>query len=137
MPTSFTMSIILPVTPKQLYTAWLDSHEHSACTGSPAKFTAKVGGSFKAWDGYISGTTLELRRYRRILQAWRTTEFAKDAPDSLLEVLIARAGKGAKLTLRHSQVPSDQVSQYKSGWQEFYFTPMKAYFQRKAKRAQA
>jgi activator of HSP90 ATPase len=130
------MSITLPVTPKQLYTAWLDSNEHSAFTGSPAKITPKVGGSFKAWDGYISGTTLELRRYRRILQSWRTTEFAKDAPDSSLEVFIAKAGAGAKLTLRHSQVPKDQVSEYKTGWQEFCFTPMKAYFRQKSRKSQ-
>jgi activator of HSP90 ATPase len=131
MSNSFTISVVLPVSQKQLYDAWLDSKEHSAFTGSPAKVNPRVGGAFSAWDGYISGKTLELKPYSRIVQSWRTTEFQKKDPDLLLEVLITKSGKGSKLTLKHSQLPPGQLDEYKTGWRDFYFKPMKEYFRAK------
>ena len=34
----------------------------------------------------------------------------------------------AIITINHSEIPSGQGSSYAQGWQEFYFTPMQAYF---------
>ena len=82
------MSVVLPATPEQVYTAWLSTEKHGAFTGSSAVVNARVGGAFTAWDGYIGGMTLALEPYRRIVQAWRTTEFPDDAQDSRLEILI-------------------------------------------------
>jgi activator of HSP90 ATPase len=97
-------------------------------TGSPAKVEPRVGGSFTAWDGYITGKTLELKPYTRIVQSWRTTEFPADSPDSRLEVLLEAAEDGTKITLIHSDVPDDQAGDYEHGWEESYFTPMREYF---------
>ena len=131
MPSSFKISVVLPVSQKELYTAWLDNKAHSAFTGSPAKIDPRVGGKFSAWDGYISGKTLELNPFRRILQSWRTTEFSKNTPDSTLEVLITKSGRGSKLTLVHKNLPQGSSAEYKTGWNDFYFTPMKEYFRGK------
>jgi activator of HSP90 ATPase len=128
MANRFKISITLPVTQKMLYNAWLDSKQHSAFTGKPASTVPFVGGAFQAFDDYITGKTLELKPHSRILQSWRTKEFPADAPDSLLEVLITKAEKGARLTLLHTNLPKDQVEQYKDGWKEYYFLPMKEYF---------
>ena len=81
MKNGFKLSATIPAKPSEIYKAWLSSKGHSAMTGSAAKATAKVGGKFSAWDGYISGRTLELEPDRRIVQAWRTSEFPDDAPD--------------------------------------------------------
>jgi len=97
-------------------------------TGNPANVDVKVGGKFSAWDGYIFGSTLELEPDQRIVQAWRTTEFPEDAPDSRLEILFEEATKGTKVTLIHSDMPEDQVDSYRQGWEDFYFKPMKEYF---------
>ena len=76
MTESFEIFIFFPgITAQQIYNAWLDSEAHSAFTGSPAQIDPQVGGQFTAWDGYIQGQTLETEPFRRILQAWRTTEF--------------------------------------------------------------
>ncbi len=135
MANRFKVSVTLPVSPKQLYAAWLDSRQHSAFTGNPAKIDPKVGGSFQAFDDYITGKTLELGPGSRLLQSWRTKEFPEDAPDSLLEVLITKAEKGARLTLLHTNLPKDQVEQYKTGWKDYYFIPMKDYFTEERKKA--
>lgn len=128
MTLAFEISEILQATPQAIYQAWLDSKGHTLMTGSPAQASARVGESFSAWDGYIFGRNLELEPGRRIIQAWRTTEFQPSDPDSRLEVILEPEGKGARVTIRHSNLPPDGM-QYKQGWVEFYFEPMRTYFQ--------
>ena len=131
MSNGFELSIVLPARPQNIYFAWLSSDGHSALTGSPARVDGKVGGKFNAWDGYIFGVTLELDKPRRIVQAWRTTEFPEDAPDSRVEILLDAVEGGTKLTLTHSDMPPDQVDSYRQGWEDFYFKPMREYFAKK------
>ena len=125
---SITMSATIAAAPKAIYDAWMSSKGHTAMTGSPAAVTAKVGGKYTAWDGYISGTTLELEPGKRILQSWRSTDFAREAPDSRLEVLLAAVKGGTKVTLKHSDFPPGGAAEYKKGWKDFYFAPMKKHF---------
>ena len=132
MKTSFTLSVTFPAPPAVVFRAWMSSTEHGAMTGSPAKIDARLGGKFTAWDGYISGKTLELAAGRRVVQAWRTTEFPTEAPDSRLEVRFDPSGTGTKLLLTHSNIPPDQVESYRSGWEESYFGPMREYFSGRA-----
>jgi activator of HSP90 ATPase len=124
----FELSIILPASAEKLYSAWLTSEGHALMTGSPARVDGRIGGEFSAWDGYIFGRTLELQPPRRILQAWRTTEFPDHAPDSRLEILLKPAEGGTRLTLIHTEIPEGQQESYRQGWQDFYFTPMRIYF---------
>ena len=95
----YEVSTVLPATPKQIYEAWLSSEGHSKMTGSQAEVEGESGGTFKAWDGYIWGKTLELEPNRRILQAWRTSEFPEDSPDSQVEILLEEIADGTKVTL--------------------------------------
>ena len=92
MALEFELSHELPATPEILYSAWLSSVEHSNMTGGAATVSNVVGGTFEAWDGYIQGKNLELEPSKRILQSWRTTEFADSAEDSLLEILFEAQG---------------------------------------------
>lgn len=129
MPESIRVSTTLPVTPKRLYTAWLNAKEHSAFTGGgKATCSPRIGGKFTAWDGYISGTNQALEPYKRILQAWRTTEFPHEAPDSSLEVLLEEVRGSTKITVVHTNIPDGQGESYKQGWLDYYFEPMKEYF---------
>jgi uncharacterized protein YndB with AHSA1/START domain len=130
MAIAFEVSTFIPATPSVVYRAWLNSEEHAAMTGGAANVNAEVGGSFEAWDGYIQGVNLELEADRRILQSWRTTEFAEDDPNSFIEVLLERVEGGTQLTLRHTNLP-DHGLQYRQGWVESYFEPMQAYFSAK------
>lgn len=127
MAESFEVSAIIPGTPKQVYDAWLNGETHGLMTGGEATGRPVKGAKFTAWDGYISGKNLELEPHRRIVQAWRTTEFSSADPDSRLEVLLEEAPGGTKVTLRHSDIPQGQTG-YKQGWKDHYFEPMKQYF---------
>ena len=132
MTFAFTVSAVIPATPKQIFEAWLSGRQHSAMTGSPASGSARVGGKFTAWDGYITARNLALTPGRRIVQAWRTTAFSDTDADSKIEVTLAKTARGTRVTLRHSDVP-DGHDGYKSGWRDFYFEPMKTYFGAQAK----
>ena len=127
MSIEFIVSDLIPASPEAVYAAWLDSQEHSLMTGGQAKVSAKVGETFEAWDGYILGTNLELEPSKRILQSWRTSEFAESDKDSLLEICLEAEGDGTRLTIRHSRLPEHGM-QYQQGWVDAYFTPMKEYF---------
>ncbi len=128
MPEKIKLSAVIPATAKDIYNGWLDSKIHSAFTGAKAIIDPKFKGKFTAWDDYISGTNLELTPNKKIVQAWRTTEFPDNHPDSILEVLLEPAAKGTKLTFVHSEIPDGQSEDYKKGWKDFYFTPMKKYY---------
>lgn len=125
---SLRLAVRLPVAPDRLYASWLDAEEHTAFTGAEAEVDARPGGRHSAWDGYIEGTILELDPPGRIVQSWRTAEFPDAAPDSRLELTFEPDGDGTRLTLFHTEIPTGQGARYESGWEEFYFTPMREYF---------
>ena len=127
MSVSFELSELIPATPDDIYGAWLSSDGHSSMTGSAAKVSNSVGGEFEAWDGYIQGKNLELVPASRIIQEWRTTEFEDSDEDSRLEIALDSQEEGTLVTIRHSNLP-DHGMQYKQGWIDAYFVPMKAYF---------
>lgn len=127
MAIKFELSVLLPATPQEVYTAWLSSEGHSQMTGGSASISGEVGAEFEAWDGYIHGKNLELEYGKRILQSWRTVEFELDDPDSRLEITLEPAGEGTKLTLKHTGLPS-HGGQYEQGWVDNYFEPMQEYF---------
>ncbi|WP_166804502.1 SRPBCC domain-containing protein [Cryobacterium algoritolerans] len=80
------------------------------------------------WHGYITGRTLALDLGRRIVQSWRTTEFADDDPDSEIEVLFEAVDEGTCVTILLSHVPAGQRWYEESGWGDSYFVPMREYF---------
>jgi activator of HSP90 ATPase len=128
MKNEFTLIQKIKANPETIYKAWLSTDGHSAITGSPAKVDGTVNGDFTAWDGYIWGMFLELEPNHRILQAWRTAEFPSEAEDSIVEILLEEEKGKTKLTLKHSNIPEGQAESYKTGWDDFYFKPMKEYF---------
>ncbi len=128
MAYTFTLTATIPASPQEIYEAWLDSLGHSEMTGAEARMSDEVGAEVSAWDGYISGRNLELVPGERIVQTWRTSEFADEHQDSVISVVLAELGDGTLLTLEHSNVPDDQRSYEEGGWQSNYFEPMVAYF---------
>lgn len=128
MPIEFEISTVIAASPQKIYAAWLDSEGHSQMTGSPAKVDAVVGGKFEAWDGYIQGKNLRLEPGKRIVQSWRTVEFAESEPDSQIEVTFKPVKRGTKVTIRHTNLPP-HGTQYEQGWVDSYFQPMKDYFE--------
>lgn len=130
MADQFTVSTKINASPKEIYDAWLDTKKHGEMTGSMAFVSPGIGGKFSSWDGYIGGTTLELEPNKRIVQAWRTSDFPEGSPDSRIEITLEQVDASTKVTIKHTNIPAGQGPEFKDGWDEFYFQPMKAYFKK-------
>ena len=123
----FTLITRIKASPELVYKTWLDSEGHSQMTGGEASITDQIGAEFSAWDGYIEGKNLELEPGKRMLQTWRTTEFVASEEDSILEILLKEVDGETELPLIHTKLPA-HGEQYRTGWENHYFEPMRAYF---------
>ena len=125
-----TQKVTVAATPAQAYAAFLDPRIHAEFTGAPATCSARVGGRFTAWDGYIFGVNRELVKDRRIVQDWQTTEWPEGAEPSRAEFSFTAVEGGTEIRLVHSNVPAEQADDYRQGWIDYYWEPLKAYFAR-------
>jgi activator of HSP90 ATPase len=128
MSESITVKFSIHAPAKAIYDAWLSAAEHTAMTGAKATASKLVGGSFTAWDGYISGKNLLLLDGKKIVQSWRSSEFPEEASDSVLSVLLIENNGITEVDIEHKDIPPGQGVQYQSGWIEFYANPMQKYF---------
>ncbi len=133
----FRISAKIPVDSKTLFNDWLDSGRHSEFTGGAAKIENKIGGSFSAWDGYITGRTTLIEPFTKIIQKWRTMEFQDDSQDSVLEIQFEELSENeTRIIMYHHHIPKGQSNKYKQGWREHYFEPMKEYYTARTATAQ-
>ncbi len=122
------LSITIPVKASEIYKAWLNSKGHTLFTGGEANISNKKNALFTAWDGYISGKNLELIKDKFIKQNWRTVEFNKNWPDSILEITLTETAGKTKLDLFHYGLQKGDGKKYKEGWKQHYFEPMKEFY---------
>lgn len=125
MMNQFILTETFNASAEVIYNAWISTNGHTQMTGSPAKVDGSVNGAFTAWDGYIWGTFTKLDKNKKIVQTWRTGEFPEDAEDSNVEILLEEKDGKTKLTLIHTNIPEGQANDYKQGWEDFYFKPMR------------
>ena len=128
--------ILIPfVKPQEVYNALVDPKKHSAFTGSRATMNARPGGSFTAWDDYITGKNLELMKGEKIVQEWKTSEWPQDYPSSVLQFTLTSVKGGTEIMMVHSKVPASQVEKYREGWVSAYWDPLKKYFLKKTEKS--
>jgi uncharacterized protein YndB with AHSA1/START domain len=117
-------------TPNAVYDALMSSRGHAAFTGAPARVSPKVGGKFRAWDGYIEGRNLELVRGKKIVQAWKPRE--EDWPPDYYSTVtyeLTAIPTGTRLKFTHSGVPVQHARHLALGWKDHYWAPLKAYLE--------
>jgi uncharacterized protein YndB with AHSA1/START domain len=125
---SIHVSALIPAHPQVVYEAWLSSEGHAKMTGAPANIEAHVGGKHSAWEGYISGETLELDPGKRIVQSWHAADFPEGEGPSRIVVRVEPEGDGTRLTIDHTEIPGGMADGFSEGWQKFYVGPMTAHF---------
>jgi activator of HSP90 ATPase len=129
MEDTFEISAVFNASPDDVYRAWLTSDSHSKMTGGEATCSDQIGGDFTAWDGYISGKNIKLEPGKKIVQAWRTSEFDEADADSIIDIEFRKVENGTQLMMIHSNIPDGHTG-YKLGWQDHYFTPMQEFFRK-------
>ncbi len=129
---SFKQQVTVNATPKAIYDILMTSKEHAALTGAKAKISTKVGGAFEAYDGYAFGKNIDLLPGKLIVQTWRAKEDQWPVDhDSIIVFHLNALGKDrTKLVFEHREVPAAMAENFKQGWIDFYWTPLKAMFAR-------
>jgi activator of HSP90 ATPase len=136
MTPAVEQSVTFKATPAELYELFMDSAKHSAATGMPAKISRKIGGKWSAFGGMILGKNIELIPNRMIVQTWRSSEWKKADPDSILVVRFEKSARGeAKVELAHVGVPKYDRKGVTKGWVKYYWEPWKEYFKAQKRRA--
>jgi activator of HSP90 ATPase len=129
--TKIEQSVIVHASPEKVYEAFMDAKIHGKFTGSKAICDARVGGKFTAWDGYIFGKNLELEKGKRIVQEWKTTDWAEGYGASRLELTFEMVKEGTKIVMVQLDVPEEMKDELAEGWHEFYWKPLKQHFRTK------
>ncbi len=129
MATTIRQTVEFDAPPHTVFEALMDSKKHAAFTGSKASISRKVGGKISAWDGYIEGKNLRIEKDKVIVQSWRTTDFQEKDPDSEVMFHFSKKGKGTRLIFVHSKVPNRLAEEFRQGWIDSYWVPLKAYLE--------
>lgn len=112
--------------PHEVYEALMDSALHTAFTNSPAEISREVGGDYMAYGGYISGANLELVPDRKIVQSWRAMDWPEDV-FSVVTFLLTEQDGGTRLDFTHADVPDGTQDEFRQGWIDNYWEPLKAF----------
>lgn len=119
----------IPASPKEVYAALMSSATHSKFTGAKAKIGKKKGDSYYAYDGYIIGKNIELVPGEKIVQTWVAMEDKWPAGhESKITFNLKAKGKNTVINFLHEDVPAVIAKNFVTGWKDYYWNPLKAYF---------
>jgi activator of HSP90 ATPase len=121
--------VIFKASPHDVYEALMDSQKHSAFTGSKAEISREIGGTFTAYDEYIFGKNIELIPDKKIVQDWRASDWSKDYYSRVTFSLIP-VHEGTRLDFTHANIPEGREGEYKQGWIDNYWEPLKKYLEK-------
>jgi activator of HSP90 ATPase len=117
-------SVSFKAAPHRVYELLMDSRKHARITGAPARISRKPGGRFTAFDSYISGVNIELVPDKRIVQAWRGSDWP-EGHYSLVFFSLSKVRGGTRLNFIQIGVPEKECKDISAGWREFYWGPIK------------
>jgi activator of HSP90 ATPase len=120
-------SVLLKATPHEVYEALMDSKMHAEFTHSPALIRREVGGEFSAFDGWASGTTVELIPDKKIVQKWRAEDWPKGHHSTVTFELQAQ-GHETRLEFTQADIPEDLYAELETGWVKYYWDNLMVYF---------
>lgn len=132
MTKTVILAASLPAEPERLYDMYLDPVEHAAWTGHAVTVDARAGAAFSAFGGILSGKIVHLEPKRVIVQSWRSGNWAPSDLDSTLILTFVKAPQGARVELHHVNVPESDFAGVTHGWERFYWTPWRAYLEKRA-----
>ena len=120
-------SVVLPASAEILFEMYINHSTHQAITGAPVEISDQRGSEFKAFDGALTGTILEVIRPRLIIKSWRSVNFMAEDPDSTLILSFISEGDKGRIDLVHLDVPDQDYDGVNQGWEKYYWTPWRTY----------
>ena len=132
MGRTIQIAAVLPATPDRLFDMYLDPSQHAAFTGQPVTVSAVVGSPFRAFNGVLSGTMLQVIPKRLIVQSWRSPHWGASDIDSTLVLTFLPDNDGARIELVQVNVVDSDFAGVCHGWEKYYWTPWRAFLEKGA-----
>jgi uncharacterized protein YndB with AHSA1/START domain len=130
MPRTIQIAASLPASPDVLFDMYLDPAAHAAVIGAPVTIGAHAGAEFRAFDGGLQGTILQVAPKRLIVQSWRASGWKTRDIDSTLILTFWPEGEGARIELVHVNVADHDFAGVSEGWEIYYWTPWREYLKK-------
>jgi activator of HSP90 ATPase len=127
MPSTIEQTVWLPVSPDELFDAYLDPARHAAITGHAVSIGSAPGAPFRAFGDQLSGRMLLIVPKRLVVQSWRSSHWRDDDLDSILILRFSPDAAGGRIDLVHANVADHDHAGVSEGWEKFYWTPWRAY----------
>ena len=131
MTRTIQLAASLPAPPERLFDMYLNQEEHAAFTGAPVTISATPGTPFRAFDGVLSGTILQVVPKRLVVQSWRSPHWGASDIDSTLILTFLPEGDGGRIELVQVNVVDNDFAGVSQSWEKYYWTPWRAYLSRK------
>jgi hypothetical protein len=106
MRTVISQSVVLPASAESLFAMYTDPAKHAAITGAPVAIGVQPGSPFQAFNGALTGATLQIIPQRLVIQSWRSTKFNDGDRDSTLILAFTPEGTNGRIDLVHLDVPA-------------------------------
>lgn len=127
MSHNLKIEILLPATPAQVMQMITDQKQIEIWSGEDAVFEAKEAGAFSMFGGWAKGAIQKLTA-DELSFTWKTSEWPDEVEDSVVNIKLKADGEQTLVILNHKNLPDeDEVKSHKTGWNDFYFTPLEDY----------
>ena len=127
MPKMIQQSVRLAAPPDDLFDTYLDPARHAAITGQPVTISASPGALFRAFGGQLSGRIVAVIPKRLIVQTWRSQQWTKEDPDSILVLAFSGDRGYGQIDLVHVHVADHDFEGVTEGWEKYYWGPWRRF----------
>jgi len=121
-------TVHIKASPHEVFESLVDPREHAKFTGASAKLERRIGGKFAHWDNSLQGVVVDLKKDSRIVLAWRSTGWP-EGHFSIAQFDLTPARGGTRLVFSQYGIPADDFADIRDGWKQYYWTPLKAYYE--------
>jgi activator of HSP90 ATPase len=112
---------------EKVWESLVDPKIINAWGGGSAEMSDKVNEEFKLWGGDIYGKNTQVIKNKKLAQDWYGGIWDKL---SKLIITLTEKGKETLLELSQENIPDNEVKDIDSGWDDYYFGPMKEYLEK-------
>lgn len=131
-PRTLQLATVLPAPPGELFDMYLDPNMHEAITGAQATIAPKAGAAFNAFDGALTGTILQVKPKKLIVQSWRSSQWSRSAIDSTLVLTFWPEGENGRIELVQVNVADTDFAGVSQGWEMYYWGPWRDYLNKRS-----
>jgi len=130
MARTIHMAAFFPARPEELFDMYLDPKSHAAITGAPVSIGQRAGAAFRAFNGMLTGTILQVVPKRLIVQSWRAEGWKDSDIDSTLILTFYPEKRGTRIELVHVNVADKDFCGVSEGWGTYYWTPWREFLKK-------